>query len=258
MSSQPSQYRRLAALALAVLAVLALAAAPAQAATHLTLKSHQDGFEVQGQSQPSQDRTVEIWMDAGKIARDDGSSLVISDGESLILVDHNAKTYNVLELPIDLGALLPEQLKGQLDQMREVATIDAEVAPGEETREIGDWTAKRYDVTLSNQMGLAVEQVIWATPEVEVDATLYNALTGSLASLQPGGGDWVRELAAIEGFPVLRETTMQIGPETSVTTREELVAVKTEAPPAGTFAPPSDYAEEEFDFGAPQAAPSGS
>lgn len=251
MPSQTFHFRRFAGLALAALAVFVLATAPAYGATHLTLKSHQDGFEIQGQSQPAQDKTVEVWLDEGKIARDDGTSLVISDGKTLILADHAAKTYNVLELPIDLASLLPEQMKAQLDQMREVATISAEVTPGDETREVGDWTAQRYDVTLSNKMGLNVDQVVWASSEVKVDPSAYNSLTGSLASLQPGGGGWVSELGSIEGFPVLRETTMQIGPEAQVKTTEELVAVKTGDAPAGTFEPPADYSEEEFDFGGP-------
>lgn len=235
----------------AAIAVIALLATSAHGATLLTMKSHQDAFEIQGQSQPAQDNTVQIWLGDGMISRDDGNSRVISDGEKLYLVDHGAKTYNVLDLPVNLAELLPEEMRGQLTEMRKVASISAEVAPVEETREVGDWNAKRYDVTLSSGMGLAVEQVIWASPDVEVDASVYNELTRALASLQPGGGDWVSQLSAIDGFPVLRETTMKIGPDASVLTTEELVSVEEKEAPADTFKPPTDYEMKEFSFGGP-------
>ena len=56
---------------LIALALAALVVAPAGADTLLTLKNHQDAFEIQGQSQPAQDGTVEMWIGDNAISRDD-------------------------------------------------------------------------------------------------------------------------------------------------------------------------------------------
>ena len=235
---------------LLVLALLAVVAVPVQADTLLTLKSHQDAFEFQGQSQEAQDGTVEMWIGETAISRDDDTSRVVVTADKLYLIDHASKTYSVLDLPVDLASLLPEGMAAQLDQMRGQMTLEADVEATDETKEVGEWTARRYDVTLSNKAGLTVDQVIWASEEVGVDAASYNRLTGTLAELQPGGAGWVSELAAMKGFPVLRETTMHLGPEVAVTTIEELVSVERKDAPAGTFAPPDGYAEKDFNPGA--------
>jgi len=236
-------------LTLAVLAVVALVATSAHGATLLTFQSHQDEFAMQGQTQPARDSEAKIWVGDGVIVRDDDQSRVILTDEKLYLVNHEAKTYNVLDLPVNMEELLPEQMMAQYNQMKEMATMSAEVAPVDETREVGDWSAKRYNVTLTNQMGFTMEQVIWASPDVAVDPALYNDLTEALAKLQPGGGEWVSALDAIEGFPVLRETTMSIGPDTTVKTHEELLSVEEKDAPEGIFAPPADYEEQEFNVG---------
>lgn len=239
---------------LALLALL-VATVPAGAATLLTLQSHQDAFEVQGQTNPAQDRTVEVWIGDGAIVRNDGASSVLMTKDKLYLINHQEKSYNALDLPLDLEALLPPEMAERMRQVREQAAISAELVVGDETRTVGEWTAKRYDLTLTNPLGLTVEQVIWASPEADVDASLYHGLAGALAALQPGGGDWVDQLDAVEGFPVLRETTMRIGPGTEVTTTEELVSVATREAPEGTFAPPADYQEKPFSPGGGAPAP---
>lgn len=235
---------------LTVLALLSMATVPAHADTLLTLKSHQDAFEVQGQSQPAQDSTVELWIGEAGIARDDTTSRVVLAGGKLYLVDHGSKTYSALDLPVDLAALLPEEMAAQVAQMREQAAIAAEVEASDETQEIGEWTARRYDVSLSNKMGFQADQVIWASEEVGVDGAAYNRLTGTLAELQPGGADWVESLSVMKGFPVRRETTMRLGPDVEVTTTEELVSVETKDAPEDTFGPPAGYTEKEFRPGA--------
>lgn len=240
---------------LAVVAVAALVATSAHGATLLTFQSHQDEFEMQGQTQPARDSEAEIWVGDDVIVRDDGQSRVILTAEKLYLVNHEAKAYNVLDLPVDLAELLPEEMMGQYEQMKEMATMSAEVSPTDETKEVGDWSAQRYDVTLTNKMGFTMDQVIWASADVGVDAGLYNDLTEALARLQPGGGEWVDALDSIEGFPVLRETTMTLGPDTAVKTQETLLSVEEKDAPEGIFAPPADYEEQPFNPGGGGPAP---
>lgn len=219
----------------------------AGSATLLTLKSHQDAVEIQGQTQPARDQTVEIWIGDGAILRDDGQSRVLLTEDTLYLINEEEGYYNALDRPVELASLLPEEMRSQLEQMREQGTIRAQVVPGDETRQVGDWTARRYDVSLSNEMGLEVDQVLWASEEVQVDPAPYFALTRELAAIQPGGAEWTGELEIVKGFPVYRETVFQVGPDAEVRTTEELVSVEEKTAPEGIFAPPADFEEREFD-----------
>lgn len=245
----PGRPSRKIALALTLLlcaAGLFATAADVRADTLLTLKSHQDALEFQGQTQPARDETVEVWMKDGAIVRDDGQSRILMTSDKLYLINDQEKYYNVLDMPVDLANLLPEEMRPRLEQMREQAGIRAEVTPVDETRQVGDWKARRYDVSLRNEMGLEVDQVLWASPEVGVDPKLYHDLAAALAALQPGGAEWTAKLDVVEGFPVLRETRMALGPDSEVKTTEELVSVEEKDAPEGTFAPPADYEERPF------------
>lgn len=239
-----------------VLAATALVAAPSFADHKLVLESHQDAFEIQGQEQPAQDKTVTMWIaDGGSVARDDGQSLVILSGDKLYLVNHEAESYNVLDLPVEVADLVPEAQRERVSQMQEMARLEATLTPGEEVREINGWNARRYELELSAQTGLGLDMVIWASDEVGVDAAANRRLVAALASLQPGGADWVDAMAKIEGFPVLRETTMRLPGDSSVTTSEELVSVEETDAPEGTYAPPEGYEEADFGPGGPAVAP---
>lgn len=233
-----------------VLAAAVLLATPAFADYKLTLESHQDAFEVQGKEQPAHDKTVTMWVGDDAVARDDGESLVIVRGDKLYLVNHESRSYNVLDLPVDVIDLVPEEQRQQVRKMQQTARLDAEVTPSDESQEIGDWTARRYDVELSAQTGLRLEIVIWASDEVPVDPAANRRLVAALASLQPGGADWVDATAVIDGFPVRRETTMHLSPDSSVTTTEELVKVEEMAAPEGIYGPPKGYEEAPFGAGA--------
>lgn len=238
-----------------VLAAAVLLALPALADQKLVLESHQDPFEIQGQEQPAQDKTVTMWIGDDAVARDDGESLVILKGDKLYLVNHDAESYNVLDLPVDVAELVPEGQREQVRQMQEMAHLEAKVKAGDESKEIGGWTARRYEVSLTAETGLELDIVIWASKDVKVDAAANRRLVAALASLQPGGADWVEAMKEIEGFPVLRETTMHLPGGNTVTTTERLVSVEETEAPEATYAPPADYEEADFGPGGPVTVP---
>jgi hypothetical protein len=224
-----------------VLAAGLAAAAPAAGDTLLTLKNHRDGFRHEGMSQPPHDATVELWIGDGRIRRDDGTMAVVVSGDRLLLVNHETRSYSVLGLPVDLETLLPESMR----QTAEMWKLAVEITPREETRRIGDWNAKRYDVELTNALGLAMSSTLWITGELEVDLAPFRRLSSVLASLQPGGAETMRPLAELPGFPVLLETTADMA-GTVVRSEERLQSVERREPPAGLYEPPAGYAERAF------------
>lgn len=240
--------RRLAALGAALLP-LALAGA-AGADTLLVLKAHQDAGVVAGQQQEARDGTVEWWIGADRVSRgDDQSKLVMRPGE-LVIVNHAERTYSVLELPVDFKKLLPPGMEKQVEMWK----LEATVTPGEERRRIGDWNARRYTIEMTNAMGLAVRIEMWTTTELDIDFETYHRLARQMLALQPGTAELVAEMAKVEGFPVLQESTVDIAGGT-VTTREELVSVEKKEPPADAYGVAEGY--ELTDLPMPGAPPPG-
>ncbi len=85
---------------------------------------------------------------------------------------------------------------------------------------------------------------MWVSNEIEGFAR-FNRMAGAMASLQPGSGEWVKQLEKIDGFPVLTESRVDaLGAQFG--TREELVSVETKAAPAGTYDPPAGYKAQPY------------
>lgn len=239
-------------LALALLAAVAVAAfsLPAAADTLVTLASRERGMG----DQAAREATVTMWIGDDAIARDDGRTRAILREGELVLVDHESRSYSVLALPVDVASLIPPEMRELAGQMMQMMRMDAEITPTDERREIGRWDARRYQVHLTNPMGVAVAMDLWLSEEVELPAARVKELSRALAEVQPGGGGWVAELTALPGFPVLQETRVTVGRD-EMTSREELVSIERKPAPASAYAPPADYAERPYSPLPPMDAP---
>lgn len=249
MPTKSSFDRSVPAFALALVLAAGLLAAPGAAAdTLLKMKSHTDAFQVMGQSQPAQDQELTFWVGADRAVRSDGESsmLLRLDQKKLYLIDQAAKTYSVLDLPVDVTRYLPPEMQEQMGQMLQAMAMSATVEPTEERKEVSGWDAQLYRVKLSNQMGMTIESDVWVTDDVDVDLASFKEMTRAIASLQPGGGAAAEELLKIDGVPVLMESRIQaMGGSTS--SREELVSAETQAAPAGTYEVPTGFTEQAYD-----------
>jgi len=197
----------------------------------------------------AQDETRTVWIGEERIREDGADQSVIVDlgGSKLFVLKHRSKSYHVLDLPIDLTQLVPEE---QLQDLREQAdrmAMEVAVTPTDETREIQSLPSKKFDLTMSNAMGLQMTIELWTTTALEIDIENYKRMTLEMAAAQAMGNDWVKKILEIEGFPVLREMTVAMG-EYEMVTREELFSVETREAPEGTYLPPPDYELEPLDF----------
>jgi hypothetical protein len=107
-----------------------------------------------------------------------------------------------------------------------------------ETRQIGSWSAERYDLDFEVAPGETGHAVLWMSTDVDVDLDVYRAYARSVARAM--NMRWLETLAGLEGYPVLQEMT--VGP-VRVTTR--LVSIAEETPAAGFYDPPADYERKE-------------
>lgn len=219
-----------------------------QADTLMTKKVHQDAFSVMGQNQPAKDSTATIWLAKDRLRQDggDGSMLLRADLKKMYIIDHSAKKYSALNLPVDFKKLFPPEMAAMADQMLQMMKMEATVTPTAETRTIRAWNCKRYNVTVKMAMG-ETKMTLWASPDVKFEFPATELFDTMKYALTPGMEAMAKEFKKIDGYPVLTETVAQMmGAEVKST--EELVSVETKAAPAGTWDVPAGYTEEPFDF----------
>jgi hypothetical protein len=203
---------------------------------------------MRGQTQPAHDGTIEWWIGKERVRRDDGDTAVILRGDKndLVLVNHQTRTYSVVGLPLDFAALLPADVRARAEMWK----LTARVATTDESKKIGDWNARLFEVELTNPAGLAIRTELWATRDLPIDYDRFQRLSLTLAAMQPGGAEGVAELAKVDGFPVYQVVRVDMG-GTTARSSEKLESAEEKDPPAGLYDPPAGYAEEPFNPGAP-------
>ena len=218
----------------AVFALLLLLAAPALADTLLTVRSSIEGLKIA----PSQAEPIRIWINekGDGLRRDEGDTSYILrlDRGKLYVVNHADKTYSELALPVDARKIsAPPEMQ-----------VTARVTATGETKKIGSWSARKYQVDITSPAGLRLDTTVWASPDIASHQALTR-LAASIAALQPGSADWAQKLTQIEGFPVLQEADVTMG-NSRFKTREELVGIETRSAPAGAYEPPAGYTAQPY------------
>jgi hypothetical protein len=225
-----------------------LMAGPAAAATKIVQQSHQDAFTVMGKTQPAMDSERVIWLDTDRLRMDDaGAAFIVRlDLRKMYIIDHDLETVSAVDLPVDLAALLPA---GVADQMLPMLQLEVEVTPTDETKKVGEWNARRYNVKMTSNM-VTVEQVLWVTKEIDVDLDAYYRAFHQILSLQPGTEGVLDELRTIDGFTVEEQavTKMSMVGEVEMRSHDVTLSVETLDAPAGLFEPPATYTVKEFDL----------
>ncbi len=229
---------------LAALFVVLLSAGIATADIKVVKETHQDGFTIMGQTQPAEDRQQTTWIGKDMMYMDQGDSATIVrvDLMKLYVIDHSTKTYQVLDLPIDLATLVPPEMQPMLAMMQ----FEVTVTPTDEHKQVGEWDAHRYDMSMTSQM-FSMKSTLWATKVAGYDPAAFNSMYVHLNSLQPGMADAVKEMSKIDGLVVEQKGVMtMMGNE--VGTSEKTISIDDTDAPAGTYDPPAGYTEKPFDF----------
>ena len=229
---------------LAALFVMLFPAGIAAADFKVVKQTHQDGFTIMGQTQPPEDREQTTWIGKDMMYMDQGDSATIVrvDIMKLYVINHTAKTYHVLDLPVDLSTLVPPEMQPMLAMMQ----FEVTVTPTEEHKQVGEWKARRYDMSMTSQM-FSMKSTMWVTKVEGYDPEAFNSMYVHLSSLQPGMADAVKEMGKIEGLVVEQQGVMtMMGNE--VGTSEKTVSIDDTDAPAGTYDPPVGYTEKPFDF----------
>ena len=230
------------------LLAMVMVAATAGADIKVVQQHHQDGFSMMGQEQPASDEKNVTWIGDGTLRMDQGSSTSIVNlaSKKMVIVNHESKSYNEIDLPIDLASMLPP---GMGEQMMAMMKFDVTVTPSTETKKVGPWTATRYDLKMTSSM-MSMESVLWATKETPVDYKRYHELYSSVMSLQPGMDSMMAEMKKIDGYVVdqTATVTMTMMGETTIGSSDTVISVEEVEAPAGTYDAPVGYERKEFDY----------
>ena len=231
-----------------ILAVVLMTVGAASADFKIALQHHQDGFSMMGQNQAPTDEEHVTWIGDKKLRMDQGSSSTIVQIEAgkMVLIDHDDKTYTEVDLPVDLASLMPP---GMAEQMMAMLKFDVTVTASDETKKVGEWNTKRYDLKMTSAM-MSLDTVIWASTETPVDTAAFFDLFSVVMSLQPGMDSMMEQMRQIDGYVVSQEGTMSMTfmGETTVGSSDVVTSIEKVDAPAGTYEPPAGYAKEEFDF----------
>jgi hypothetical protein len=166
-----------------------------------------------------------LWFGQDRAARLTAEGRMISrlDRGEAYLVDDEQESYTVI--PLERGET-------------SASVTPPTVKRSGETRQIGSWSAERYDLDFQIAPGQTGHAVLWMSTDVDVDLEVYRAYARSVAKAM--NMSWLESLADLEGYPVLQEMT--VGP-VRVTTR--LLSITEQEPPQGLYEPPARYERQE-------------
>lgn len=228
-------------------AVLAVAGS-ATADLKVVKAQHTDSFTVMGRETPAMDQEQTSWIGSDRTQVDSGdrTTIIRLDTNKLFLVNHDEKTFNVFDLPVDIEEFMPP---GMAEQMKAMMTFDVTVTPSDETKTVGDWKVRRYDIEMTSQM-VNTAMTVWATKDLEMDHEAFYNLYEHLNSLNPGLADLAKEMRKVDGFVIEQQTvsTMPMMGEASINRTETTVSAEDVEPPPGTYEVPDGYTEKPFDF----------
>ncbi len=215
---------------------------------YVKTESHTDAFEVMGQKRPAEDKVTEQWMGDKKFAQIGESQTIVVDlnKKAMYVIYHATKSYVETQLPPDIPALIPEEAAGWMAMMKTTAAVN----PTDETKKVGDWNCKGYDINMTMGGGMmSMKMKSWVTTDVPFD---WKALRDNVLPLfmKMGGAGIgmddkaVDEFKKINGFQVAMEMTAAImGQEVKSTGK--VVEISDKSAPAGTYSVPGDYKKQD-------------
>jgi hypothetical protein len=220
--------------------VLVLMAALALSAdVYVKQKSHTDAI----MGQPARDDVMEQWIGENAFATvsPDQSFIVDLKKNVVYMIYHKSKTYVESALPLDFSKLLPPEMAAMAGMMKMTATV----SPTAETKKVGQWNCKGYDVTMT-MMGMPMNMRIWASMDVPFDVNQFNAkIWGNVLKGQMMLDDAsVKEMMKIQGFQIASALSGDMmGVKINTTT--EVLEITKKTPPANVYAPPAGYAKKD-------------
>lgn len=198
--------------------LLAFTASTVQADTLMTTREGTLGLGADATH--DEGRTVRLWSGSDRMARIDDRGKMISDLESgvtYLINDQGKSCYAIPKQQVDAEG----RTGGQV-----------EVRETNETRQIGPWQAKGYELSVIMD-GEPIEIAVWVSEDAPADVGGLRAYTASKLTPEMA---WMLKMFDLGGYPVRQEVSM--GP---IRSWGELVSVEEKSAPSGTYDIPAGY-----------------
>ncbi len=238
---------------LATIAILSISS-PVMADSFFKQVAHSDAYEMMGQLQPEKNDTTVIWLSDGKAcSQTENKTAVIFNAEENTIYTLNLETKEYSVMPLNPATGDAEGAKGDQEaqmRMRAQAMMGSpkvSVTATEESKKIGDWQTKLYDVDISMAM-MAMKQKMWVTEDIKIDKSVFHAVCGGMMAKMPGFGEFIEQLNQIEGVPVMTSTSASVMGKNIVTTTE-LIEYGEKDAPDGIYEIPKDFKKVEMNTG---------
>lgn len=212
---------------------------------YVKTKTHTDAFEMMGKKQPAKDQVTEQWLGDNKFAQIAESQTMVMDLKQNVIyvIYHGSKSYVEAKLPLDMSKLVPEQMAAMMEMMKMAVTVN----PTDESKKIGDWNCKGYEITMSMQM-MTMKMKSWVTKDVPFDWKAFSEkMLPHVMKLSGGMGldeSALNEFKKLEGFQVAMEMSMNLmGQEIKSTS--QVLEISKKSAPAGTYSVPQGYTKQD-------------
>lgn len=197
---------------------------------------------------PTEERTTTyVAHDKMKVVNEgpEATNMILDPASGVMtFVNDAAKEYFQINVQDVIDAMNDPRMAEMRSMLGE---IEVSVTDTGETKRIGEWDCRLYNVTKRGVM--EVDQEIWAAEDIDLDVNRYTRMM-SMAGAQdlPGSEAQQAEMAKIKGYPILTRTTMMMmGAE--MKTEIEVQSIRREAIPAEDFEVPADYALKDVGSG---------
>lgn len=228
--------------------ILLLAAGPLLADDVLEIARTTGTRTPEGRVLSSRDERGTLYLGADVARFDQGTNVtwILRRTEGvLLLVRHDAKTYERLPLPVRFEDLLAEPQKSQLREMLPVKEPVLATQATEESRTLRGHPSRKFVVEGAPRENVSFHYDLWLTTDLPIDLGLYRDLVRNTGALDLQLRAVAAQIADLPGFPMERDGVLRKGGREDFDHRSLLSATKRDLPPSH-YQPPAGYREIAF------------
>jgi Domain of unknown function (DUF4412) len=228
------------------LALLLLPATAASGATDLRLERRRldQRFGEDAAEEKASRELLEVLFISARSARLDSgttSAIVRVDDGVFLWIDHDAKAYAELTLPLRMEDLLTDEEQECVRHFPQALAIArASVIRTAEHRAIEGWETEKLRIEGQHPSGPQFEQDTWLTKDLPADLEPYHQLVRAQAALSLLWRGWIEQLIAAGGFPVESKATVRDRGSVRVS-EKRLEKVEEVEFDASRYLPPAGY-----------------
>ncbi|MCP3963341.1 MAG: hypothetical protein GY719_36345 [bacterium] len=216
--------------------------APSAADLRLERSGLLQWLDSDGKVSSSEERgeVVFVGESAARVDAGTGSAIARTDDGVFLWLDHEAKEYAELPLPLKLEDLLTDEERTCLKQIPWVLeNAEATVRLTDESRVIDGRKTVRLRVE-GHLRDLQFERDTWITRDLSVDLGPYFQLIQNFGALSTLSRGWIGDVIAAQGYPVESTATRRARGRSRVA-KLRLVAVSEVSPDTSRYLPPVGY-----------------